>query len=347
MDQKYQDYALKKIEEVLSIPSPSGYTAAVADYVINELDKMGYAPLRTVKGGVAVDLGGETTDDALLLCCHIDTLGGIVAEVKDNGRLRISPLGCLSPNNTEGENTLIHTMGGKVYSGTFMLNDPSWHVNLKYDEQQRDFNSMEVVIDEKTASKEATKGLGIGAGDFVSFAPRFVVTETGFIKSRFLDDKLSVGVLLAYAKYLKDEKVSPARKVYVHFTVYEEIGHGASAFCPQGVTEILGVDMGCVGEGLECDEFMVSICAKDTDGPSSYEMVKKLTAVAKAKKLNYAIDVYPRYVSDPDATLKAGFDLRHCVIGAGVYASHGYERAHIEGMVNTYELVKGYINYTK
>ena len=343
MEKKYLEYALAKVEEIINIPSPSGYTCQAADYLLKELSSLGYAPTKTAKGGVVVDLGGASASEGLLLGCHIDTLGGIVAEVKDNGGLRLSPLGVLSANNTEGENVKIHTRGGKVYTGTFQLNDPSWHVNKDYDTQTRDFDCMEVSIDEKVSSKEDTKALGVDVGDFVSFAPRFLVTPSGFIKSRHLDDKLSVGVLLAYAKYLKEEKVTPKRKVYIHFTVYEEIGHGASAFCPQGVTEVLGVDMGCVGEGLECTEFQVSICAKDSDGPSSYEMVSKLVDAAKKHDISYAIDVYPIYVSDPDATLKAGFDVRHCVIGSGVFASHGYERTHIEGVQNTYNLVKRYI----
>ena len=344
MEKKYLDYALKKLEEILNIPSPSGFTRAAEEYLVSELKSLGYAPVKAVKGGVSVDLGGKNEHDALLLCGHIDTLGGMVAEIKDNGRLRLSPVGLLSPNNTEGENVTIHTRGGKEYTGAFQLMSPSYHVNRKYETQQRTFESMEVVVDEKTSSKDETWALGVRVGDFVSFSPRVVITESGFIKSRHLDDKLSCCILLAYARYLKDEGVVLPRKVFLHFTTYEEVGHGASAYCPQGVTEVLGVDMGCIGEGLQCDEFMVSICAKDSSGPSSYEMVTKLVNLAEAEKLNYTVDVYPFYNADPDAVMKAGFDVRHCVIGAGVYASHGYERSHIKGLENTYDLMAAYLS---
>lgn len=342
MDKKYLDYALKKLDEVLNIPSPTGFTHMAADYLDKELSKLGYQAKRDHKGGISVDLGGQNADDALLLCCHLDTLGGMVAEVKENGRLRIAPVGLLSPNNTESENVLVHTRSGKTYSGTYQLLVPSMHINTDYETQPRTFATMEVVVDEKTASEKETRALGIEVGDYVSFMPRVVITESGFIKSRHLDDKLSACILLAYAKYLKEENISPARNTYLHFTVYEEIGHGASAYCPPGVTEVLGVDMGCVGIGAQCDECMVSICAMDTAGPSSYDMVTKLIAAAQKNNLHYGVDVYPHYVSDPDAVLKSGFDVRHCVIGAGVYASHGYERSHIEGLENTYELIKAY-----
>jgi putative aminopeptidase FrvX len=344
MEKKYLDYSLEQLRAILAIPSPGGYTHKAGDFLIKELSALGYAPQKTNKGGVPVDLGGgSSAEDGLLLCCHIDTLGGIVSEVKENGRLKLSRVGLLSPNNTEGENLLVHTRDGKAYTGTFQLLSPCYHVNRDYEIQERTFDSMEVVIDEKTRSREETLALGIETGDFVSFDPRVTITESGFIKSRFLDDKLSSCILLAYAKELKDEKILPKRRVYIHFTVNEEVGHGASAYCPPGVTEVIGVDMGCVGEGLGCDETMVSICAKDTDGPSNYEVVDKLVKTAKKHNLRYAIDIYPFYVSDPDAVLKAGFDVRHCVVGAGVYSSHGYERSHIEGLINTFELVKSYI----
>lgn len=345
MDKKYVNYALEQLESLVNIPSPSGYSEEIASYLVSELSKMGYQPNITNKGGVTVELGGQT-EEGLLLCSHVDTLGGIVAEVKENGRLRISPVGLLSPNNTEGENVKIHTRSGKIYSGTFQLEGPSFHVNNQYEVTQRNFDVMEVVIDEKVTSKDEIHALGIEVGDYVSFDPRFVITDSGYIKSRHLDDKLSSCMLLTYAKYLKEENILPKHKVYIHFTVYEETGHGASAYCPAGVTEVLGVDMGCVGKGITCDERMVSICVKDSDGPTSYKMVSKLIDIAQKKGLAYGTDVYPYYVSDPDAVLKAGFDVRHCVIGAGVSASHGYERSHIEGLINTYDLIAGYVEDT-
>ena len=175
------------------------------------------------------------------------------------------------------------------------------------------------------------------------FEPRSRFTESGYIKSRFLDDKLSVGILLALAKYMKDSSIEPERRVYAHVTVYEEVGHGGSASVPQGVTEAVSVDMGCVGEGLLCTEKMCSICAKDSGGPYSYELVGKLIEAAKKEGADYAVDVYPAYGSDVETTLRAGNDVRHGLIGSGVYASHGYERSHIDGVHSTLLVLKGYL----
>ena len=188
------------------------------------------------------------------------------------------------------------------------------------------------------------RALGIEVGDIVCFDPRTRRTTSGYLKSRFLDDKLSVGILLGFAKYLADNRIVPSRRVWAHVTVYEEVGHGGSASVPAGVTEAISVDMGCVGNGLQCTERQVSICAKDSGGPYSYDVVGKLIAAAKATEADYAVDVYPFYGSDVEATLRSGVDIRHGLIGAGVYASHGYERSHIDGVYNTLKVLCGYLN---
>ncbi|MBR5649003.1 M42 family metallopeptidase [Pseudobutyrivibrio sp.] len=340
---EYVEYMVKQAVDVLDIDSPTGFTKNAAEHIIKEYKKLGFEPKLTTKGGVIVDLGGKDSEDAILVEAHMDTLGGMVCKIKDNGNLELTPLGGFSPNNGEAENCRIYTREGKVYEGTFQLNDASVHVNDDYKTTAREFKSMEVVIDEEVSSADDTKKLGIMIGDIVAFEPRTRVTKSGYIKSRFLDDKLSVGILLGQAKYLADNKITPERKLFHHITVYEEVGHGACGTVPEGVTEILSVDMGCIGEGLDCKETQVSICAKDSAGPYNYDVVSNLIKTAKDNKIDFAVDVYPHYGSDADAALNAGYDVRHGLIGAGVYASHGYERSHKKGVENTFKLLINYI----
>jgi putative aminopeptidase FrvX len=267
----------------------------------------------------------------------------MVAELKGNGRLRITNLGGMRAENAECENVRVYTREGNVYEGTLQLINPSVHVNGQYADTKRTFDTTEVVLDEDSTCRDDLKNLGIEVGDVVAFDPRTRVTASGYIKSRFLDDKLSVGILLGFAKYVKDNGIKLPRHTYVHVTVYEEVGHGGSASVPAGVTEAISVDMGCVGTGLECTERQVSICAKDSHGPYNYDVVGKLIAAAKAESADYAVDVYPFYGSDVEATLTAGYDIKHGLIGAGVYASHGYERSHKDGVKNTLLVLKGYL----
>ncbi|MBQ4047972.1 MAG: M42 family metallopeptidase [Clostridia bacterium] len=340
----YADFAWEQTAALLAIDSPSGFTARAAEWVKNAFSALGFDAKLTTKGGVLVDLGGTDTEDALFLEAHADTLGAMVAEIKGNGRLRAVPLGGMSANNAEAETVRVYTRDGAVIDGTLQLINASTHVNSDYATTGRTWDTVEVVLDEDVRSAADTRSLGIEVGDLVCFDPRTRRTASGYLKSRFLDDKLSVGILLGFAKYLRDEKITLSRRVYAHVTVYEEVGHGGSASVPKGVTEAISIDMGCVGTGLTCTEKQVSICAKDSGGPYSYEVTGKLIAAAKATGADYAVDVYPHYGSDVEATLRAGYDIRHGLIGAGVYASHGYERSHIDGVFNTLKVLCGYLS---
>ena len=343
LKRRYTDLALAQAMALLAIDSPTGFTEKAACWVRDAFSALGYDARRTAKGGVLIDLGGKDDQDALLLEAHTDTLGGMIAEIKGSGRLRLTNLGGMRPENGETENVRVYARDGRVYEGTLQLINASVHVNGAYGDIKRSWDSVEVLLDEDVKSAEDVRALGLEVGDIVCFDPRTRLTPSGYLKSRFLDDKLSVGILLAFARYLKDTGAVPQRKVYVHVTVYEEVGHGGAASVPAGVTEALSVDMGCVGEGLRCTERQVSLCAKDSGGPYSYEVLGKLIDAAQREGADYAVDVYPHYGSDVEATLSAEHDLRHGLIGAGVYASHGYERSHADGVHNTLLVLKGYL----
>lgn len=342
--EQYTTYAVEKAVELLAVDSPTGFTRDAAEWVRNAFETLGFSADITNKGGVLIDLGGRNAQNALLLEAHTDTLGGMVAEIKGNGRLRLTPLGGMRAENGETENVRIRTRAGRVIEGTLQLCNASVHVNGAFADTKRSFDTTEVLPDENVNSAEDARTLGIEVGDIVCFDPRTRVTDSGYIKSRFLDDKLSVGILLGFAKYLADHHIIPERRVYVHVTVYEEVGHGGAGSVPAGVTEAISVDMGCVGDGLTCTERQVSICAKDSGGPYSYEVVGKLIDAAKKTGADYAVDVYPHYGSDVEATLGAGADIRHGLIGSGVYASHGYERSHRDGVKNTLLVLRGYLD---
>ncbi len=343
MLQQYTEYAVKKMCELLAIDSPTCFTKNAVAYVKAEFEALGFKTTPTNKGGLIVSLGGKDKQNGIMLQAHVDTLGAMVAQIKSNGRLRVTNLGSMRPENGEAENVTIYTRNGKKYSGTFQLINASTHVNTKYIDTKRTFDTTEVVIDEDVNSKEDVLALGIEVGDIIAFDPRTRITESGYIKSRFLDDKICVGIFLGFAKYLHDTGVTPEREVLLHITVFEEVGHGGSASVPDGVTEVISVDMGCVGEGVGCTEKEISICVKDAGGPYHYDVISGLVDAAKREGAAYSLDVYNAYKSDVEMTLAGGHDIRHGCIGPGVYASHGYERSHKEGVLNTLKVLKGYL----
>ena len=344
IERSYADFAWGQTEQLLAVDSPTGFTRYAAVWVKSAFEVLGFPAAITTKGGVLVDLGGSDAENGLMLAAHVDTLGAMVSQVKGNGRLKLAALGGMNPNNAETENVRVYTRGGKIVEGTCQLCNASIHVNGGYNDTKRSWDTVEILLDEAVSSAAEARALGIEVGDIVCFDPRTKRTASGYLKSRFLDDKLSVGILLGFAKYIADNGIRLPRKTWVHVTVYEEVGHGGSGSVPAGVTEAISVDMGCVGDGLQCSEKQVSICAKDSGGPYSYEVVGKLIEAAKKTGADYAVDVYPHYGSDVEATLRAGFDIRHGLIGSGVYASHGYERSHIDGVYNTLKVLAGYLD---
>lgn len=349
LDRKYAQLGANKAVELLNIDSPTGFTENIAAKLVQEFTSLGYKCELSNKGNVLVTVSSPDSspnsspnNDVILFEAHGDTLGAMVKQIKSNGRLLVSPLGGLVAANVETENVRVYTRDNKIYEGTFQLENASSHVNKDLRSKERSFDTVEIVLDERVNSKEDVKKLGISVGDFVCVEPRAHITNTGYIKSRFLDDKLSVGTLLAFATYLKENNIKLNKKAYFLITVYEEVGHGGACI-PNDVTEAISVDMGCVGDGLECTETQVSICAKDSGGPYDKSVVDKLVKAAIKEDADYAIDVYPYYGSDVEATLSAGYDVKHGLIGPGVYASHGYERSHIDGVYNTLKVLKAYL----
>ena len=332
-----QTYLLEQLKTLTAIPSPTGMTRGATDYLLAELTRLGFRPARTPKGAVLCCLGGS--GHPLVLSAHVDTLGAMVRAVKGNGCLRYTQIGGYNDNAIENENVLIHTRGGKVYSGTVQSTKASRHVWGNQTDTPRSNETLEIVVDEDVHTQAETLALGIAAGDFVSFDPRTVITESGYVKSRHLDDKASSAVLLALAMEVAEGRVTLGRQTTLLFTVYEEVGHGASPLYSMDIEDLLAVDMGCVGDDLTCRETQVSICAKDSAGPYDFDFTNELIDRAKRLGIDYAVDIYPGYSSDTATALRAGLDARFALGGQGVFASHGYERTHVKGMMATLALV--------
>lgn len=327
-------------KKILSIPSPSGYTVEVIDAIEKESLALGYACSRTKKGNLIIEVNGQT-DETLGLSGHVDTLGAMVRSITSDGQLKFTTIGGPIWPTMDGEYCTIRTREGKNVTGTFLSTSPSTHVYKNANTESRTPDQMVVRIDEVVKTKDDVLKLGIRPGDFIFFDPKTVVTESGFIKSRFLDDKISVAILFGLLKHLKDHQIIPRQQLKIIISTYEEVGHGAS-FIPE-LDEFIAVDMGCVGEDLSCTEYDVSICAKDSSGPYDYQIVSKLVDISKAEKLSYVTDIYPFYGSDVSAAYRGGKDFRGGLIGPGVHASHGMERTHINALENTLKLLLGYI----
>ena len=335
---------LELLEQLVNTASPSGYTTNIMKKIGSFLQRIEVPYVRTNKGAVIATFKGENDEQQRLLTAHTDTLGAIVKEVKSSGRLKLGMIGGFNWNAVEGEYCTIHTAEGKKIRGTILMHETTVHVYRGAGDLKRDESHIEVRIDEKVFSAADTRKLGIEVGDFVSFDVRYEKTESGFVKTRHLDDKASTTLLLQLMKTLKENNIVLPYTTHFYISNNEEIGYGGNASIPEKVVEYIAVDMGAIGDGQMSDEYTVSICAKDSSGPYHYELTQHLVKLARQSEIPYKLDIYPYYGSDASAAIRAGYDVRHALFGPGIESSHAYERTHVDSLKATAELLYAYVH---
>jgi putative aminopeptidase FrvX len=328
----------------LNTPSPTGNADPAITLVeksLAEFEKISFS--RNHKGALIATWPGVSDESPRALTAHTDTLGAMVKEVKSNGRLKLTKIGGFAWNTVEGESCTVFTQSGERIRGSLLITKASSHVYGKsVSELKREDENMEVRVDIRSSTADETKAAGIQVGDFVAFDPR-VEVKNGFIRSRHLDDKACVACVYGAIKAMQDAGLRPAQTSYLHFSNYEEVGHGASTGIPDQVTELVTVDMAAVGEGQTSDEFHATLCVKDSGGPYHHGLNQRLRSLADEHNIAYKVDIYPYYGSDGEAFWRAGGDVAVALIGPGVDASHNYERTHLDALVATTQWIMAYL----
>jgi putative aminopeptidase FrvX len=331
---------------LLNTPSPTGFTDAAIGYVTEGLRGLPVACRRTRKGALVATWPGRADNAPRALTAHVDTLGAMVKEVKENGRLKLTRIGGYAWNTIEGEGCTVFTTTNRAVRGTILVTKASSHVfGPETGDTKRDENTLEVRLDEETSTEAETRKLGIEVGDLVALDPRVETGPAGFIRSRHLDDKASVAATLGAMWALHAAGEQPAQRTTFHFSNYEEVGHGAAAGIPPDVAEVVAVDMAAIGPGQNSDEFHVTLCAKDSGGPYDLDLRRRLAGLARAAGIPFKVDIYPFYGSDGEAFWRAGGDVRVALVGPGVEASHNYERTHQDALVRTAQLLCEYLRH--
>ncbi|MDP4084346.1 MAG: M42 family metallopeptidase [Bacillota bacterium] len=334
---------MKLLSDLVSIPSPSGNTNNVITFVEKFFKNLQIETKRNRKGGLIATINGKDSTKHRMLTAHVDTLGAMVKEIKANGRLRIDLIGGFKFNSIEGEYCEIQTSSGKIFTGTILMHQTSVHVYKDAGKAERNQENIEVRIDEKVHNADEIRALGIEVGDFISFDPRVQITPSGFIKSRHLDDKASVAILLQLIKQIKTEQIVLPYTTHYLISNNEEIGYGGNSNITPETVEYLAVDMGAIGDGQSTDEYTVSICVKDASGPYNIELRKNLVDLAKKHQIQYKLDIYPYYGSDASAAIRSGHDIVHGLIGPGIDSSHAFERTHQTSIEETTKLLYHYL----
>ena len=332
---------------LLNTPSPTGLTEAAVRLVEGELAQMNIAGERTKKGALRWTLPGPQAGSGgktITFSAHLDTLGAMVKELKPNGRLALTQLGGYDWATVEGEYAQVHLHNGETLGGTVVNIKQSTHVHgPELHDLRRDAATLELRLDAVTRGADQTRALGVEVGDFVSWDARAVLTESGYLKGRHLDDKAAVAIFLAVTRALRPPGAPLAHTVHFYLSTYEEVGHGAAHGIPQDTDELIAVDMAAIGSGQNSDEHHVTLCVKDSSGPYDHALGNRLRAAARAAGLELRTDIYPYYGSDASAAWRAGGDYPAALIGPGVDASHAYERTHLDALQATGTLILAYL----
>lgn len=339
---EYAEYFKETLTKLMAAPSPSGYHREVNALLKERVEKENARCVFSPKGTCEVRVEGKG-GAAVGLSAHCDTLGLMVRSVSPSGEIMFVTVGGIILPTLDGEYCTVRTRDGRSYTGTVLSRSPAIHVFNDCTSRKRDEKNMYVRLDERVRCADDVRKLGIRNGDYIFVDTKTAFTGSGFVKSRFLDDKAGAAELLTALHILTEEGIAPEKTVKMFFTVFEEVGHGASGIDVSGLESFVAVDMGCVGDDLSCTEETVSICAKDRSGPYDYDLTGKLAELCEKHGINYAIDIYPHYSSDVSAMRTAGADVAGALIGPGVQASHGMERTHLDGVFNTIKLILAYI----
>lgn len=331
---------------LLRTPSPTGYHVEAVAYTQQSFEALDIPNLtitQTRKGALLLTWKGQNSSTLRGVTAHLDTLGLMVKEIKSNGRLKATEIGGIMWPGIELENITLRTHDNRRYRGTVLLNNPAAHVNKKAVTNERNADTMEIRLDARTTSADETRALGVEVGDFIFLDPRIEVTDTGFIRSRFLDNKAGVAVIYGAVKAMHEAGLQPAQETTLLISNYEEVGHGGAAGFPENLHEMLCIDMAAIGDGQTSDEFSVTICVKDSSGPYHFDFNNKLRRIASEFNIPAKIDIYPYYGSDGSAYWRAGGGARVALIGPGVSASHSYERTHKEAIHQSVHLLVRYL----
>lgn len=336
------EYVMSVLLRLLAIPSPSGYTHRITQFVADELRRLGIPFDRTRRGAIRADLRGRGKNPDRALVAHLDTLGAVVKGLKPNGRLELVRIGTWSSRFAEGARVTIFSDGG-AYRGTILPLKASGHAyDTDVDTQPVAWSNLEVRVDEVCRVLDDLVRCGFRVGDFIAVdaAPE---VAGAFINARHLDDKAGVAVLLGAAQAVLAQGVDLPVDCHLLFTITEEVGSGASAGLHVDVAEMVTVDNAVMAPTQNSVEQGVTVAMQDMSGPFDYHLTHHLLDLCRGHQIVHARDVFLNYRSDSASAVEAGSDTRTALVCFGLDGSHGYERVHRDSLEALAQLLTLYM----
>lgn len=337
-------YMTDLLMRLLQTPSPTGRTDDIMKLLGEEVETLGLPARLTRRGVLHATLTGTRADLKRVVVVHADTIGCMVKTIKDNGRLEVVPLGTWASRFAEGARVQIFLdEPGVSFSGTILPLKSSGHAfSVEVDTQPSAWDNVEVRIDEPVSTADDVRAMGVQVGDFVAVDAQPIVTSSGYINARHLDNKAGIAAAMAAFKAVIDAGLDIPVTASLVCTVAEEVGLGATNL-GRDVAETLSIDAAVVAPGQHSREDTVNVAMHDQSGPFDYHLTRRMTAMCNHLGIPHTRDLFTYYRSDIAAALEAGAEMRAALIGFGTDASHGWERTHLDGIERVAQLVAGYL----
>jgi len=267
----------KLIEKLINTPSPSGYEAQIREVVRTEIeglvdevsvDALGNLIARKGSGGKKIMLAG-----------HMDEIGVIATHIDENGFIRFSNLGGVSPR---------YAPGGRVrfLDGTLGV------IGIERNSDATKVPPLnKMFIDVGATSK---KDCGIKVGDVAVFERPFSVLGKRLV-SKAMDDRIAVAVMIETLRRLKK---SP-HELYFVFTVQEEVGVRGATTAAFGIDPDLGlaVDVTMTGDtpkGVKMEVALgkgPAVKIKDAGSLADPRVIQWMTSTAEKAKIPYQMEI--------------------------------------------------------
>lgn len=329
--------------DLLAIPSPCGFTDEIVRYLCDVLTELDIDYELTRRGTIRAKLPGKSSETARAIVTHVDSIGAMVRNLRDDGRVSVAPIGYWSSRFAEGARV---TVFGEQQSfrGTLL---PSIEWGVSRDKGVADvamnWDNIELRIDEPVYSAQDLKDAGIGIGDFIALDSTPEVMDNGYIVGRMLDNKAGIAAVLETLATLKTSEEAVEHDTYIIFTVAETIGTGAGSALPRDVSELVTVDFAALRSTEKSPFKQVTLAAGDASGPYDYHLNAHLRQLAEQHDIPFVKRMLKAFHSDAAAVLAAGHDVRTAVLAYAGDASHSLERTHMDSLVNISNLLARYI----
>ena len=347
---------IKLLKTLIEYPSVTGHDCTIikdniVDFICNFFKEFNIKSEMYNRNGLFFHIPGKATknDPKPIFSAHYDIIGAMVSKIEESGKIRLVNVGGYPLLALVGNKCRIYNRKGKCFTGRILPEKWSTHIFSNHDIEKQNFKEDTLVIrlDEKVSSKKDLEKLEIEIGNFVFLEPEFYTTKSGYICSRYLDDKAGIAILMTVIENLAAENFKNNIPFSLFFSAHEETGYGASLSFDEKYDEFIAVDIGISGPGQESAEDHVTICVKDSCFPYDEKLIAKMINCSKKNKIKYKLDIFRSYGSDAGALIRSGQDVKIGLIGPGIDSSHSFERTHYDGIVQTINLIENYVKRTK